>query len=46
MKQRNAGEDMWLRALIANQNLKQNVQEQDADGIKKISVFPMTRVEV
>ena len=25
---------MWLRARIANQNLKQTAQTQDADGVK------------
>ena len=34
VKPNKAGKNMWLRARIANQNLKQNVQTQDADGMQ------------
>ena len=33
MKPKNAGKNMWMRAQIANQKLKQNAQTQDADGM-------------
>ena len=34
MKPNKAGKNMWLRAQMVNQNLKQNSQTQDADGMQ------------
>ena len=34
MKPNKANENMWLRAQISKQNLKQNPQTQDADGMQ------------
>ena len=34
MKPNKAGKNMWLRAQIVNQNLKQNAQTEDADGMQ------------
>ena len=38
MKPNKADKDMWLRARIANQMLKQNVLTQDADGMQAFCV--------
>ena len=34
MKPNKAGKHMWLQAQVANQNMKQNGQTQDADGMQ------------
>ena len=46
MKPNDAGEDMWLWAETANENLKEEAQTQDADGMQDLSVLHMTQVEV
>ena len=43
MKPNNAGEDTYLWAGTANEKLKQNLQTQDADGTKAISVSYVTQ---
>ena len=45
MKPNNSGENMWLRAEAANQNLKQNTQTQNADGMQAFFVSYMPQVE-
>ena len=45
MKPNNAGDDMWLRAQTANQNLKQNTQAQIADSMQALSVLYMTQLK-
>ena len=45
MKPNNAGKDMWRRAEIANQKLKQNAQTHDADGLQAMSLLYMTLLE-
>ena len=39
MKPNNAGEDMWLQTDSANENLKQNAQTHDADGMQCVPVL-------
>ena len=45
MKPNRAGKNMWLRVQIANQNLKQNAQTQDAVGVQTFSALYMTQLE-
>ena len=45
MKPNNPGKDMWLRTQTANQKLKQNVQTQDVDGMKGLSVLYMKNLK-
>ena len=44
-KPNNAGEDMWLRAQIANKKFKPDVQTQDTDRMQFSFVLYMTQLE-
>ena len=45
MKPNKVGKNMWLPAQIAYQNLKQNAQTQDADGMQIFYTLYLTEVE-
>ena len=45
MKPNNTGQDIWLRAETANENLNHDEQTQDTDCIQVISVLYMTQFE-
>ena len=45
MESNDAGEDMWLRAEIANEKLKHDAQTHGADGMQAMSVLYMTQLE-
>ena len=45
MKPKNASEVMWLRALTVQENMKQNAQTQNADGMHSIILLYLLQPE-